>query len=566
MTAKVLGNQTIARFDVIVIGSGAGGGPVADMLTRFGKKVLVIEAGANHFDGLDDPSGPPVPRFSNDEIKVYSRGFINPDPIVDPRTFRADAGKGDRTFTGDVNGLPKTVGGGGVHADLKMPRYAPDDFHLGTLLGAVQGADFADWPIDYDVLEPFYGYVEKVLGIQGRRGSDPFAGPMKNDYPMPPGNPMYIARKLEEGAKKSGITVFPYPSAINSVPYGGRPACADCGLCSGYGCPTNAKGSPAVTMLRRALVSGNCMLVSETRAVKLLTNGAGSHVTGVDCIGPDGAHVTYHADAYVLAASPIEDVRLMLLSGGFGNSSGRLGRDLMFHYQTIAIGIWEERLHAHRGRAVSHGFSDFRGKPNDPDHPLGGIVEVSGGAGPVEEAAYYTRVLRMIPGNFDGLKLKRLLQAGVARERAVELVMQAEDAPQLTNTVDLDPAVKDLDGLPVARVTYTNHDFELSASAFYGPKLVDLLGASGAKYAFVTPPDEISTSAHVMGTLRFGTDPKTSVCNPDGRFHDVDNLYAADGALMPTSSGYNPTHTIVTVATRVAAGIVFPGSPERALT
>ena len=561
----VLGNASLAAFDVIVIGSGAGGAPVADVLTRFGKKVLVLEAGANHFDGLDDPRGL-VTRFSNDEVKQYSRGLISPDGYVEPRTFRPSEGAGDRTYVGDVNSLAKTVGGAGVHADLKMPRFAPKDFQLGTLLGdTFAGASFADWPVDYDMLEPFYAYVEQTLGIQGQRGSDPYAGPMKADYPMPPGNKMYVASRIEDGAKKLGINVFPYPSAVNSRPYQGRPACVDCGFCSGYGCPSNAKGSPAVTMLRRALLSQLCQLQCETRAVKLLANGAGTRIDGVECIGPDGKRVTFRADQYVLAASPIEDARLLLLSGNLGNASDMVGRCLTFHLQTVAVGIFEDRLHSHRGKAVSHGFSDFRGAPMDPTKPLGGIVEISGGPGAVEEATFYARILTTLGQAFDGVRFKRLMQQSPGRERIVALVMQAEDAPQMTNRVDLDPAVKDLDGLPVPRITYSSHKFELGARDFYAPKLMNLLQSSGARYGFVAPIDEISASAHVMGTLRSGADAKTSVTNPAGRFHGIENLYASDGSLFPTSSGYNPTHTLVSLATRVAGEMVFPGSPERVL-
>lgn len=560
----VFGNTSLAAFDVIIIGSGAGGAPVADVLTRFGKKVLVIEAGANHFDGLDDPRGV-VSRYSNDEVKQLSRGFIAQDPYCEPRTFRPNEGAGDRTFVGDVNPLAKTVGGAAVHADLKMPRFAPADFQLGTLLGNVPGAAFSDWPVGYDQLAPYYEYVERTLGIQGRRGSDPFAGPMKSEYPMPPGNKMYVSTRIEEGAKKLGITVFPYPSAVNSRPYMGRPACVDCGFCSGYGCPSNAKGSPAVTMLRRALLSQLCQLQTETRAVKLVANGAGTGVDGVECIGPDGKRLTLHADAYVLAANPIEDARLLLLSGGLGNASDLVGRCLTFHLQTIAIGIFDDRLHSHRGKAVSDGFSDFRGLPKDPDKPLGGIVEISGTAGALEESTFYTRILRTVGTQFDGLRFKRLMQQSPARERLVALTMQAEDAPQVTNRVDLDPAVKDLDGLPVPRITYDSHAFELHAREVYSPKLMALLQASGARYGFIAPKDDISASAHVMGTLRSGVDPKTSVTNPAGRFHGVDNLYASDGALFPTSSGYNPTHTIVSLATHVAGEMVFPGAGERVL-
>ena len=131
------------------------------------------------------------------------------------------------------------------------------------------------------------------------------------------------------------------------------------------------------------------------------------------------------------------------------------------------------------------------------------------------------------------------------------LVMQAEDAPQSTNCVDLDPAVVDLDGLPVARCTYQSHAFETSASTFYQPKLIDVLVSAGAHYAFIAPPDDI---------------PKTSVCDPNGKIWDVGNLYAGDGALFPTSAGYNPTMTITALALRVGAAMVNVTSPSSLIT
>jgi len=162
---------------------------------------------------------------------------------------------GDRTFVGDVNGLPKTVGGGAVHADMKYPRFQDWDFHLASELGDVPDANFADWPLTYDELEPFYSEVEQLVGVQGLDGADPFQPKRSRPYPMPPGVPMYVSLLAADGAQKAGYHAFPYPTAINSRPYGGRPPCVDCGFCSGYGCPNNSKGSPAVTFLRDALLT-----------------------------------------------------------------------------------------------------------------------------------------------------------------------------------------------------------------------------------------------------------------------------------------------------------------------
>jgi choline dehydrogenase-like flavoprotein len=557
MMARSLGNSSLTHFDVLIVGSGAGGSAAAEMLTRLGKKVLILEAGSNYFENLDDPNLENLKNhFSNDEIKMTRRNLIQPDPLTEPRTFRSNTKK-IRSFVGDVNYLPKTVGGGSVHADMKTPRFHPDDFKMASNLGEVSKANFADWPIEYDQLEKFYCNMENILGVQGKENATPFDPPRSKPYPMPPGVPMLVGLLGSEGATKLGYHPFPYPTAVNSRPYDGRPACVDCGFCSAYGCPTSAKGSAAVTALRRALLTGHCLLLSETRVQSLLKKG--SQIVGVKALDPEGKPVVFQADQYVLAASPIEDARLLLLSE-VGNSNGLVGKNLMFHYQTYAIGIFNRRLHSHRGRSVTHGILDFRGSSRDKTRPLGGIVEIGGEGSPIDEAINYSGSV-----GIKGRLLKKFMGESPLRDRLMALIMQGEDAPQLTNSVDLDPDYRDIDGLPVPRVTYKNHNFEISAKKYYSPKLLDVIGAAGASYGFIAPDNSPATSRHVMGTLRFGNDPRTSVCDSSGRLHDLDNLYAADGSLFPTSSGLNPTLTIMALASRIAAGMVFPTSPERGL-
>lgn len=576
MSSPIVGNSALTTFDVCVIGSGAGGGPVAYLCAKNGLKVLVLEAGPNHFDHLDDPNQQPVPEHSSDELKYQTRLFIDIDERMDPRGWRTAPSDGDRLDVTDVNGLPKHVGGGMVHADVKMPRFEAQDFQMGTLLaGKVQNANFADWPIAYADLEPFYAFAEKALGVQGKMGTNPFEAPRSGDYPMPPGLSMYLDGVVAKGLTANGYTPFPYPTAVNSIPYDGRPACNDCGYCAEFGCPINAKGSTAVTMLRKALLTGNCLLLAETRVTKLVMNGAKDTVAAVECVGPDGKVVQYTAARYVLAASPIEDARLLLLSDpggpGIGNSSDMVGRNLMFHLQTSCVGIFNDRLHGHRGRTVDTGFADFRGKaatydPNSPATSLGGIVEISGSEHPVNEASYYTEILLRSQFKFDGRVFKKLMRQAPFRDRIIVLTMQAEDAPQATNRVDLDPAVVDFFGTPAPRVTYSNHPYELAASSYYGPIMQNkIFKDAGARWAAVTPKDDIPASAHIMGTLRFGTDPTKSVCDPTGKLHDVTNLYCSDGALFPTSSGYNPTMTICALACLVAGQMVFPGNPQKVL-
>lgn len=561
--SDILGNRSLSTFDVLVIGSGAGGSATAHMLASHGKKVLVLEAGPNYFPGIDRPGEQPYPLYGNDELKQSHRFQIQPDPLVEPRSFRHAISDGDRLAVGAFAAFAKTVGGGATHADLKTPRFLAEDFQLGTILGQVSGASFADWPVQYDQLEPFYCYAEALMGVQGVEGVDPHQPTRSKPYPMPPGTAMYINERVKSGLDAQGITLFPCPTAINSVPYDGRPACNDCGFCQGSPCAINAKGTPGVTTLRKALLTGNVQLWPETRAVKLATDGAGTTITGVEAILSDGTRRTFTADQYVLAANPVEDARLLLLSGGIGNSSGLVGRNLMLHHGLNILGVFEDQIHGHRGRGSTHAFTDFRQPLLHASQPIGGIVVVQSIPYLIQQATTYLEEFRQL--HISSATFKKLVRQARPRDRVVNFSMYGEDAPQPTNTVDLDPAVRDIDGIPVARLTYLPHAYELAADDFYTPKMIDAMGASGARFAAKAPPGDPPGTGHLMGTLRFGPDPATSVCRPDGRFHDIGNLWGTGASLFPTSSGFNPTLTITTLATFVAASMLFPGNPEQAL-
>ncbi len=604
----VLGDRSLTHFDVCIMGSGAGGGTAAHVLTAGGKNVLVLEAGDNPFPGLDDPRRLPVPLHGNDELKYAIRNYVQQDGFLEPRTFRTDT-SGPGSLMDDVNGLPRAVGGAFQHADCKTPRFNAVDFQLKSTMeatiaanpglsvpgfGADAGsANFADWPFVYDDVEPFYVEAEKLYGVQGRDGDDIYESPRSQPYPMPPGVPMYLALVIGEGARATTVpgigplNPHTYPAAIASQFYGDapdvRPPCVDCGLCSGFGCPNNSKGSPAVTTIRRALLTGRCQLRYNARVVRLVNDG--THVSAVEYIDAGGNRQTAVADAFILAASPIESARLCFLSGPsltepMGNASGQVGQNLMFHLQTQPNGFLPQRVHGQRGRAVTHGISDFRGvmpggneirvmtdSMGNKAVAMGGICEFSASQGlPITEDGFiYTLFLPAPFGIRSGNRLKNALRDQALGQHLFGLTMQAEDAPQRTNFVDLDPRYTDVYGVPVARVTYQNHPYELMTRQFYVPYLKQVVVNAGAapdkvfvtpvNYDLVGPP----SSRHIMGTLRMGNDPATSVTRPDGRFHDVDNLYACDGSVFPTSSGYNPTLTIIAVALKIAHGIA--GTP-----
>jgi gluconate 2-dehydrogenase alpha chain len=533
-------------FDAIIIGSGPGGSTAADILTAAGWSVVIFEKGRNHLIDLANPDRL-ASDFSNDEIKFITRHFLGPDPLLEPRTFRTDEEQGERSHTGEVNNVPSTVGGGGTHADGKVPRFREDDFRLLSDLGPIDGASVADWPLGYDDLEPAYAEAERLVGVAGDAEANPFAAPRSGPYPMPPGPPMYGALLTSAAAEKHGWHPYAAPTAVNSVPYDGRPACNNCGFCAFFGCPIHAKGDP-VASLRRALVSGRAQLRPETFVSRILTGNG--RATGVEYIGPDGVVRTERAGHVILAAGGLETPRLLLLSG---LEHPLIGRNVMFHLQTYVMGEMPMRIHGHKGRSVTHVHDDFLvpdaesfAAAREAGLPWfkGGMVEHAGPAHPVLEA-------KMAPW---GAQHKDAMRRSQMREHLWGFCMQGEDLPQLTNRVDLDPSVRDVRGFPALRVTYRPHLHEMTASAFYGPKLEACLMTAGAKWAvtYAAPGqyNPIPISRHVAGTTRMGDDPATSVCDRWGRMHDLPNVVVADSSLFPTGAGYGPTLTLVALAIR----------------
>ena len=547
--------------DAVVIGAGAGGGIAAKALAEAGLKVVLLEKGESFFVGLDRPQGIRRNRFGNDELKFVHRDFIDQDPRIEPRTYRRE--QGDSPFVGKVNSLAVTVGGGTIHYDGNSPRVQRKDLRARTIYGPIEGADLEDWPIDYPDLAPYYDEVERVIGVQGEAGANPFEEPRITPYPMQPGYPKYHSLLLAGAARSLGYNPYPTPMAVNSTAYRGRPACASCGFCGSHGCAINAKGSTAVTAVREALLSGNCELRTGCFVFRLRSSGSGERIEAVEYLGPDGEPVRQPGGLFILAGNAIESARLCLLSSslvhpeGLGNGSGMVGRNLMFHTVYSVFGVFPQRLHIHRGCVGSHGMDDFNREP-DPDDPDkifgGGIVEFGAQLHPIDEA----KNLPVIGGLH-----KRYMQGSPLRDHLGVITYIGEDLPLSRNRVELDPEIHDVYGFPVAGITYREHPNDLCAAAHYLPKLEEILRAAGAETAFSVPEamqtGGIPDTKHILGTLRMGTDPARSVTDPHGRFHEVENLYCADGGVFVTSTGYNPTLTIQALAARQGAYIVGSG-------
>lgn len=540
----------------VVIGAGAGGSVAAYALVQAGWDVTVLEKGVDRYgDVTADPIG--APHFGSDEVKESLRHFSDADSFAEPRTFVQKSG--DTPFVGFVNHLPTGVGGGTMHYDAKMPRFWDIDFHMASEFGTPSGSTLADWPITYKDLEPYYVRVEDIMGVQGDASKHP-AFLQKEawrsaPYPMKPGPQQLDSVLIADGAKTLGFNPFPFAMAANSEPRDGRPACVNCGMCSGFGCPNNSRGGAAVTFLRRAL-QGGAHLITEAFAFKVETSGR--KATGVRYLDvsnwPQRTEKVISADLVVLGLSPIETARLALMSG-IGNSSGLVGRNLMFHYFTYAFGVSPDRLHGYMGRASTQTVEDFlvpdtlAGKPLGLPYLRGGNLELGGTSWPIAEATTIGVFIR-------GKLHKEFMRLSPIRERIMAITMGGEDWPTLDKRVTLDPKVKDIYGLPVARITYNPTNFELASQAYIGPKLAAILKASGALVAGFIPRNppvalpglsNVPSGAHIFGTMRMGDDPKKSVTDRTGRMHDLDNVVITDGSVFPTCSGHNPTLTIMAV-------------------
>ncbi|MHB8438604.1 MAG: GMC family oxidoreductase [Acidimicrobiales bacterium] len=553
--------------DAVIVGTGSGGATAAEVLTRAGWTVVIIDKGTNH---LVDPDAPYSLRrdFSNDEIKFVHRHFLGPDPLVEPRTFRTDASC-DRTYVGEVNPVPSTVGGGGVHADGKVPRFREEDFALRTAYGPIEGAEVEDWPLRYDEIEPYYAEAERLIGVAGDAAGNPLAAWRSGPYPMEPGPAMMGALRSSAAAHELGLHPYAAPTAANSRPYDGRGACNNCGFCAFFGCPVHAKGDP-LALLQRALRTGRAELLDQTCAVRIVRRGR--RATGVEVIDDrTGERRVVGARHVVVAGGAVESPRLLLLSG-FDHDA--LGRHLMVHVQTFAVGVFAEEMHGERGRSVTHVHDDAV-IVSDPARRFarqaglpwlrGGLVEHGGTGLPVQEAMRYPW----------GEAHTRLMRDSPMRAHLWAFTMQGEDLAQRTNTIDLDPDVRDARGMPVARMTYRPHRHELLAAAHHGPILERVLKRMGAIWTTTaTIPasgEEVERSGgllsalpdshHVMGTARMGHSSRDSVVDPWGIVHGTDNVMVADSSVFVTSAGYGPTLTLVALAARAARALVGGSVP-----
>jgi len=283
-------------FDVCVIGTGAGGGVMLKELTATGMRVVALERGP-HLS---------TSQFSDDELQVMWRDTLfSPDQL---ETWRADADS--PTETGRFNAVAHCVGGTMTHWAAWSWRFRPDEFKVLSTEGPVAGASLADWPVDYDELEPFYEKAEWEFGVSGDATANPFEAARKKGYPNPPHPPKVSGESVAKGARALGYTPFPTPMGINSRPYDGRPKCLYGGACQQFGCPIHAKATPLSVLIPKAMATGNLDLRPDAMVFDLSVDEGGRVRAARYLDGAGNAHQV-RARQFVVAGGAIGSPHLL---------------------------------------------------------------------------------------------------------------------------------------------------------------------------------------------------------------------------------------------------------------
>ena len=499
---------------VVIIGSGAGGGTLANELCQKGIKVVVLEAGARQ-----SPAS-----FINDEWKSFSQLAW-----LDARTT-----SGSWRVAKDFSGLPawicKTVGGTTTHWAGASLRFQEHEFRTRTEYGDIKGANLMDWPITLKDLEPYYDKAEFKMGVTRTNG-----------IPGLPGNNNY--KVMHAGAKKLGYKeVHTGNMAINSQPRDGRGRCMQIGFCF-QGCKSGAKWSTLYTEIPKAEATGNLDLRPQSHVVRIEHDASGK-VTGVVYHDADGKQQRQKARIVCVAGNSIETPRLLLLSAsnmfkdGLANSSGQVGRNYMRHMTGSVYAMFKDPVHMYRGTTMA-GIIRDEAHNNTKRGFVGGYEMETLSLGVPFMAAFLN------PGAW-GSEFTEYMDNYT---NLAGMWLVGEDMPRETNRVTLNDKVKDQYGNPVPNVHFDDHENDIAMREHAFKQGQAVYAAAGAIKSFRTPP---YPSTHNLGTCRMGKSAKDSVVNGYGQSHDIKNLFISDGSQFTTGGAENPTLTIVTLAIRQA--------------
>ncbi len=497
-------------YDIIIIGTGAGGGTMAHALAATGKRLLVIERG----------------RVVPSEAQNW-----DPEAVWKHLRYRTaehwldETGREFRPYT------HYGVGGNTKYWGSVLYRLRREDFQELVHADGVSPA----WPVDYDTLAPYYERAERLYHVHGEVGDDP-TEPPRGPYPFPPiphsaGMAEIVVRLREQG-------LHPSPLPLGLIRPGEPGGCAMCNTCNSFPCRIGAKSDAEVCALNPVLAQPNVTLWTEAHARRLHTNAAGTRVEGVE-VERAGESVRVDAPLVIVSCGAVNSAALLLRSAtdahphGLANSSGLVGRRYMAHLATMMQGFHPFRKNDTVFQKTV-AINDFYLRGPDAPYPLGQIQSQGRTHGVMAQT-----VVPWIP----------VWAYDAWCARGVDWLVMSEDLPNPNNRVTVEP-----DGR--IRLTYapnnTGPHERLVAEA---RRILRRLGFP----LVVAHSHKARNTTHQCGTLVFGDDPRQSVLDPFCRAHDLENLYVVDASFFPSSAAVNPALTIIAQALRVAEHITGSG-------
>jgi choline dehydrogenase-like flavoprotein len=507
----------VSDYDVIIIGTGAGGGTLARHLAPSGKRILLLERG--------------------DWLPREPQNWLAQDVFVDNRYVSEDTWYDDKgkPFQPQIHYF---VGGATKLYGAALYRLRAEDF------GELKHHDGVSpaWPISYDEIEPYYTRAEQFYEVHGARGEDPTEPHASAPYPFPPVSHEPRIQQLSDDLEAAGFHPFHAPCGIrlneSNMPYS---ACVRCANCDGFVCAVQGKSDAEVLGVRPALEHPNVELLTNAKAVRLETNEAGTAVTEV-VVERDGETTAYAGDLVVLACGAANTAKLLLLSAtdkhpkGLANGSDQVGRNYMFHNSQAVLALSREENPTVFQKTL--GFNDFYFAGEGRDYPLGNIQMVGKSQAP------------MFHGERPGeTKLAPHWSLEKVAKHAIDFWLSTEDLPMPENRVTVDR-----EGKLTLSYTPTNDTPKKELHKQLRSMLAKLHMESDHlfhRFAYMKNDIPVAGVAHQAGTCRMGADAATSVLNAECRAHELDNLYVVDTSVFPSIGAVNPALTAMANSLRV---------------